>query len=44
MLAGGAMALSAGAAERDLFVQTDAYRWVGDTIYQNEFKAWADNI
>lgn len=37
------MALSAGAAERDLFVQTDAYRWVGDTIYQNEFKAWADN-
>ena len=23
-------------------VQTDAYRWVGDTLYQNEFKAWAD--
>lgn len=43
MLAGSAMAISAGATERELFVQTDAYRWEGDTIYQNEFKAWADN-
>ena len=25
------------------FVETDAYSWKGDTIYQNEFKAWADN-
>ena len=24
-------------------VETSAYKWVGDTIYQNEFKAWADN-
>lgn len=26
-----------------MIVQTDAYRWQGDTIYQNEFKAWAEN-
>ena len=24
-------------------VKTDAYRWVGDTLYQDEFKAWADD-
>lgn len=24
-------------------VATDAYRWAGDTIYQNEFKAWAES-
>lgn len=22
-------------------VETDAYRWVGDTLYQDDFKAWA---
>ena len=22
-------------------VETDAYRWQGDTLYQDEFKAWA---
>lgn len=30
-------------AENGIIVQTDAYRWEGDTIYQNEFKAWAEN-
>ena len=24
-------------------VATSAYRWVGDTLYQNEFKAWAQS-
>lgn len=23
-------------------VSTDAYRWIGDTLYQDSFKAWAD--
>lgn len=27
---------------RGVIVSTDAYRWEGDTIYQNEFKAWAE--
>lgn len=36
------MALSAGATESDIFVRTDAYRWAGDTIFQNEFKAWPE--
>ena len=27
----------------NIIVQTDAYRWAGDTIYQNEFKAWAES-
>lgn len=35
-------ALCASAAD-DTVVETSAYRWQGDTIYQNEFKAWADN-
>ena len=26
-----------------LVVETDAYTWKGDTIFQNEFKAWAEN-
>lgn len=25
----------------DIILSTDAYRWQGDTIFQNEFKAWA---
>lgn len=25
----------------DVILSTDAYRWQGDTIFQNEFKAWA---
>lgn len=25
-----------------VIVATDAYRWEGDTIFQNEFKAWAE--
>lgn len=29
-------------AEDGVIVQTAAYRWQGDTIYQNEFKAWAE--
>lgn len=40
-----AMTLAAVAvgAEADVIVSTDAYRWQGDTIYQDEFKAWAEN-
>lgn len=37
ILAGGSVA-SAG---NDVVVQTDAYTWRGDTLYQDEFKAWA---
>lgn len=33
----------ASAGNDNLIVQTDAYRWQGDTIFQNEFKAWAEN-
>jgi len=32
-----------GYASGPLIVKTDTYRWEGDTIYQNEFKAWAEN-
>ena len=28
---------------QDVVVSTDAYTWKGDTLYQNEFKAWAVN-
>lgn len=31
------------ALQKKVIVSTDAYRWVGDTIFQSEFKAWADN-
>ncbi len=27
----------------ETMVQSDTYRWTGDTIYQNEFKAWAES-
>lgn len=38
-----AASMTATAATTDgVVVQTDAYRWQGDTIYQNEFKAWAE--
>lgn len=43
------LCLAAGAASAfaatgtGVIVQTDAYRWQGDTIYQNEFRAWAEN-
>jgi len=37
--AGGAFAAK---TETGTIVSTDAYRWAGDTIYQNEFKAWAE--
>lgn len=39
-----AASIAAQAAPTDgIVVQTDAYRWQGDTIYQNEFKAWAED-
>ena len=39
-----AASIAAQAAPADgVVVQTDAYRWQGDTIYQNEFKAWAED-
>lgn len=34
---------TAFAENRGVIVSTDAYRWEGDTIYQNEFKAWAES-
>ena len=39
-LAAAALSASALGAD-DVIVATDAYRWQGDTIFQNEFKAWA---
>lgn len=41
---GGIAILSQGAAAfagDDVIVATDAYAWKGDTLYQDEFKAWA---
>ncbi len=41
---GGLAMLSHGVASSandDVVVATDAYTWKGDTLYQNEFKAWA---
>lgn len=36
------MAFAANAFAADpVIVETEAYRWAGDTIFQNEFKAWA---
>lgn len=41
-LTAGATPLLINAEETDnIIVRTDAYRWAGDTIFQNEFKAWA---
>lgn len=37
------VSLQCAAATDGVIVQTDAYRWQGDTIYQNEFKAWAES-
>ena len=37
-----ATAWSAHAANPATIVKTKDYRWAGDTIYQNEFKAWAE--
>ena len=39
-LAGGS-ASALAASEAGAIVQTDAYSWRGDTLYQDEFKAWA---
>jgi len=37
-----ALAFAANAFAADpVIVETEAYRWAGDTIFQNEFKAWA---
>jgi len=42
-MAMGAVVAGASAAVTDgVIVSTDAYRWQGDTIYQNEFKAWPE--
>lgn len=42
LLIAPAMACALGASAADpVIVQTDAYRWAGDTIFQDEFKAWA---
>lgn len=30
-------------AQDNLIVETEGYAWRGDTIFQNEFKAWAEN-
>ena len=39
----GFLAAGMSAAGRGTVVETSAYRWSGDTIYQNEFKAWAES-
>lgn len=41
LMLAAAAALAAGAAEAREIVSTPAYRWVGDTVFQNEFRAWA---
>lgn len=43
MCAAVAAITTSAAEERNVIVQTDAYRWQGDTIYQDSFKAWAEN-
>lgn len=44
IVAGAAVAFAANAFAADpVIVETEAYRWAGDTIFQNEFKAWAVN-
>lgn len=43
---GGVAILSQGGAaiaNDDVVVATEAYTWKGDTIYQDEFKAWAES-
>lgn len=35
--------ISTAAGAQDVIVSTDAYTWKGDTLYQDEFKAWAVN-
>ncbi|MDE6096343.1 MAG: hypothetical protein K2G52_09150 [Muribaculaceae bacterium] len=45
-LIGGVALLAEGGAANasgDVVVATDAYTWKGDTLYQDEFKAWAEN-
>lgn len=42
-IAGASSLLMNGENTDNIIVQTDAYRWAGDTIYQNEFKAWAES-
>lgn len=43
----GGVALFAGGgaayASDGVIVSTDAYSWIGDTLYQDGFKAWAEN-
>ncbi|MDE6026821.1 MAG: hypothetical protein K2G23_01960 [Muribaculaceae bacterium] len=41
-LTGSAAGVMASESQQTI-VSTDAYRWAGDTIYQNEFKAWAES-
>ena len=45
LIVAGFLALveSSATAQSDLVVATDAYSWKGDTVYQDEFKAWAVN-
>lgn len=42
LLIAPAMVCALGASAADpVIVETEAYRWAGDTIFQDEFKAWA---
>ena len=44
MIASGIAMANAGSENADaVIVATDAYEWIGDTVFQNEFKAWAEN-
>lgn len=44
-ICGATLAAGSGMAyaQNDIVVATDAYSWRGDTLYQDEFKAWAVN-
>ena len=45
LIATGCLASTAltAQAQGETIVETEAYSWKGDTLYQNEFKAWAVN-
>lgn len=43
LLMTASLAASAASAQDNVVVSTDAYTWKGDTLYQDEFKAWAVN-
>lgn len=43
IVAGLSVGASSVEAQNEVVVATEAYTWKGDTVYQDEFKAWAVN-